>query len=101
MLKLIAEDFIHPEHIATVLPLYQALVDQTKLESGCIAYDLYHDLRDPGHFVFVEEWENREALDRHVASNHFQRLVPLIDVYQRQASVFTHMQDFKALMAVD
>ncbi len=101
MLKLIAEDFIHPEHIATVLPLYQELVDQTKLESGCIAYDLYHDLRDPGHFVFVEEWENREALDRHVASKHFQRLVPLIDVYQRQESVFTHMQDFKALISTN
>ena len=55
MLKLLAEDFIQVDKIDLVLPLYQELVAKTKLEQGCIAYDLYHDLRDQGHFVFVEE----------------------------------------------
>ena len=52
MLKLLAEDFIQVDKIDLVLPLYQELVAKTKLEQGCIAYDLYHDLRDQGHFVF-------------------------------------------------
>jgi len=99
MLKLIAEDFIHVDKIALVLPLYQDLVAQTKLEKGCIAYDLYHDVRDEGHFVFVEEWIDRAALDEHIQSEHFQRLVPQIDQYQRKASVFTHMQAFEELIA--
>ena len=46
MLKLLAEDFIQVDKIDLVLPLYQELVAKTKLEQGCIAYDLYHDLRD-------------------------------------------------------
>ena len=83
MLKLIAEDFIHLDKIETVLPLYQALIAHTRLEPGCLAYDLYHDLKNPGHFVFIEEWENRAALDAHVQSEHFQRLVPLIDAHKR------------------
>lgn len=98
MLKLLAEDFIQVDKIDLVLPLYQELVAKTKLEQGCIAYDLYHDLRDQGHFVFVEEWVDRAALDAHVQSEHFQRLVPQIDQYQRKAGVFTHMQSFEELL---
>lgn len=97
MLKLIAEDFIQIDKIEIVLPLYKELIEKTKLEKGCIAYDLYHDLKDKGHFVFIEEWTDRNALDEHVASEHFQRLVPQIDQYKRQDGVFTHMQKYEEL----
>ena len=97
MLKLIAEDFIQEDKIDVVLPLYQELIKKTKQEQGCIAYDLYHDLKQVGHFVFIEEWIDRVALDAHVESEHFQRLVPLIDAHKRKDGVFTHMQDYKEL----
>ena len=97
MLKLIAEDFIQEDKIEVVLPLYQELIEKTKQEQGCIGYDLYHDLKQRGHFVFIEEWVDRVALDVHVQSEHFQRLVPLIDVHKRKDGVFTHMQDYKEL----
>lgn len=84
MLKVIAEDFIKPEHIETVLPLYRELVAATKKEPLCIAYDLFIDEKDPGHFIFIEEWPDRAALDVHCATAHFQRLVPAINQYQRQ-----------------
>ena len=47
MLKVIAEDFIKLECVATVLPLYRELVAATRLEPLCIAYDLYTDEKDP------------------------------------------------------
>lgn len=97
-LKLIAEDFIQPEHLHAVLPLYQELVEKTRSETGCIAYDLYHDNKQKGHFVFIEEWMSREALDLHVESEHFQRLVPLIDQYQIQAGRFTHLHRCEVLL---
>lgn len=96
-LKLIAEDFIQPEHTDAVLPLYQELVEKTRTEAGCITYDLYHDHKQKGHFVFIEEWVDRAALDLHVQSEHFQRLVPQIDQYQTQAGRFTHLHRFDTL----
>lgn len=48
MLKLIAEDFIQVDKIAEVLPLYAELIEKTKQEQGCIAYDLDHDLKIKG-----------------------------------------------------
>ena len=97
MLKLIAEDFIQVDKIDLVLPLYQQLVEETKREAGCIAYDLYHDLCNTGHFVFIEEWVDRAALDAHVQSSHFQDLVPQIDQHRRQDGIFTHMQHYDEL----
>ena len=97
MLKLIAEDFIQIDKIDIVLPLYKELIEKTKLEKGCIAYDLYHDVKNKGHFVFIEEWQDRNALDAHVNSEHFQRLVPQIDQHKRQEAIFTHMQKYEEL----
>lgn len=95
MLKVIAEDFIHPEALPIVLPLYRELVNATKLEPLCIAYDLYIDEKDPGHFIFIEEWPDRSALDTHCASEHFRRLVPMINQYQRKEATFIFMDSFE------
>lgn len=91
MLKVIAEDFIKPEYVDTVLPLYRKLIAATKREPRFIAYDLYRYERDPGHFIFIEEWPNRAALDEHCASEHFTRLVPLIDQCARKAAQYILM----------
>lgn len=94
MLKVIAQDFIKPEFIDTVLPLYRELVEKTRQEPACIAYDLFIDQKDPGHFVFIEEWPDRAALDAHCRTEHFTRLVPLINRHQRQEGTFILMDAF-------
>lgn len=91
MLKVIAEDFMQAEAVEIVLPLYRELVEATRLEPLCIAYDLYVDENDAGHFIFVEEWPDRAALDAHCASEHFRRLVPLINQYERKKATFIFM----------
>lgn len=94
MLKVIAEDFIKPEALDIVTPLYRELVELTRAEPRCIAYDLFTDQADPGHFVFVEEWPDRAALDAHIASAHFQRLVPQINAHARQEGTVILMDAF-------
>ena len=91
MLKVIAEDFIKPEAVEIVLPLYRELVAKTRQEALCIAYDLFEDRKDPGHFIFIEEWPDRAALDIHCQTEHFIRLVPQINAHQRQEGIFTLM----------
>ena len=94
MLKVIAEDFIKPEHLETVRPWYAELVEKTRQEPLCIAYDLYVDHKDPGHFVFIEQWPDQAALDAHCQSEHFRRLVPLINAHQSKACTFFMMHEF-------
>ncbi|GAA2823680.1 quinol monooxygenase YgiN [Aminobacter aminovorans] len=96
MLKVIAQDFIKPEFIEMVRPLYAELVEKTRQEPLCLSYDLFVDQKDPGHFVFVEQWPDRAALDIHCASEHFRRLVPLINKHQRRDPTFILMDAFAA-----
>jgi len=91
MLKVIAEDFIKVDAIPIVLPLYRELVDRTRAEPLCIAYELFEDRKDPGHFIFIEQWPDRAALDLHCRTEHFTRLVPLINAHQRQEGSFILM----------
>lgn len=94
MLKVIAQDFIKPQHLDKVIPLYQELVEKTRQEPLCVSYDLYIDEKDPGHFIFIEEWPDRAALDLHCQTEHFQRLVTQINQYQRQEGTFILMKAF-------
>ncbi|WP_274629598.1 putative quinol monooxygenase [Arvimicrobium flavum] len=96
MLKVIAQDFIKPQYVDVVAPLYAELVEKTRQEPLCISYDLFVDQKDPGHFVFIEEWPDRAALDIHCRTEHFTRLVPLINSYQRQEGTFILMDAFPA-----
>nr|WP_210286853.1 putative quinol monooxygenase [Ancylobacter tetraedralis] len=84
------------ESIDLVLPLYRELVEKTRQEARCLAYDLFIDQKDPGHFVFVEEWPDRAALDAHCRTEHFTRLVPLINAHQRQPCIITLMEPVAA-----
>ncbi len=91
MLKVIAEDFIKPGHVETVMPLYRELVRLTRQEPLCVAYDLFADQRQPGHFIFIEEWPDQAALDAHCASEHFRRLAPQIDAHHDKPGTYILM----------
>ncbi|MDH7793667.1 putative quinol monooxygenase [Ochrobactrum sp. AN78] len=96
MLKVIAQDFIKPEALEIVMRLYRELVEKTREEELCIASDLFIDQKDPGHFIFIEEWPDRAALDAHCRTEHFTRLVPQINAHQRQDATFILMDEFPA-----
>jgi len=101
MLKVIAQDFIKPEAVEIVLPLYRELVERTRQEPLCIAYDLFEDRKDPGHFIFIEEWPDRAALAIHCQTEHFTRLVPLINAHQRQDPTVILMDAVAGTTAID
>ena len=62
------------------------MIRLTKEEDGCIAYDLYEATDGSGGVVMVEVWESREALDKHMQSDHFKKFVPGADVYKESPS---------------
>ena len=58
--------------------LIQELVEETCKEKGCISYKLFQDINDPKILTLIEEWENRESLDMHIKSDHYNRIIPFI-----------------------
>ena len=82
-LHVIAHIKAKPEHVETVRAVLTGYVEPTRLEPGCIIYDLLQDLADPTHFTFVEEWTDAAALAEHSRSAHLtagrQRLAGMTD----------------------
>ena len=48
-----------------------SLVTATVQEVGCINYNLHQSIDDRSLFIIYENWESRDALDRHMATPHF------------------------------
>jgi quinol monooxygenase YgiN len=55
------------------------LLAPTRLEAGCINYDLHAATDDPAKFLFHENWTSKAHLDAHLQSSHIKALLPRVD----------------------
>jgi quinol monooxygenase YgiN len=61
---------IKPETRAEFIAGAAACIAETRKEPGNIAYDLHESVTDPSKMVFVEQWEDAEALVPHRGAQH-------------------------------
>ena len=62
-----------------LIEVAQAVARASREEQGCASYRFYEDTERPNEFVFIEEWADQQALDRHFATDHiavFMRSIP-------------------------
>lgn len=78
MLTVVAEIIAKPGCEERLRQELLALIAPTRAEEGCLQYDLHVSTDNPGHFLFFENWVSREALDRHLATPHLQRLQSIL-----------------------
>ncbi|EGO65863.1 YcnE [Acetonema longum DSM 6540] len=71
MIVVHAKSKIKPECIEAFLEQAEIVIRATRAEAGCISYQLMADTVSNDSFMFVEEWTDREALDRHFKTPHF------------------------------
>ena len=67
----------------------QELIAKSRQEQGNIRYGLYEQMEDPCRMSFIEAWEDQTAIDRHNASEHFNRICAQISNYMEGAMQIT------------
>ncbi|MCB1439818.1 MAG: antibiotic biosynthesis monooxygenase [Nitratireductor sp.] len=70
MIHLIATLKIKPGSLEDIRAHAMPCIAATRLEPGCISYDLHQSLSEPDTLVFVERWKDRPALDAHFGMPH-------------------------------
>lgn len=70
MIFLIATLRIKPGSFPAVLEAVKPCLVATRLEHGCLSYDLHVNVTDPEELVFIERWESQAALDAHFEAPH-------------------------------
>jgi quinol monooxygenase YgiN len=86
MLTIVAKNFVKPSEKARFVIAAKELIECSKKEEGCIAYDLYEDTRNENVLTFIECWQDKKAIDLHNKSEHFTRIVPQLGEFQAEAS---------------
>jgi quinol monooxygenase YgiN len=70
MIFVIATMKTSPENQQVLVEAARDCISKTRKEAGCISYELHQSVSDANTFVFVERWENREALEAHFKAPH-------------------------------
>lgn len=78
MIKVVARNHAQEEKLQEILEMYKEMVELTRKENGCIKYELYQDTNNPAIITMIEEWESRSALEAHLNSEHFLRIIPQV-----------------------
>ena len=84
MIKVVARTIVREECIEAYHTLAKELVTETQKESGNISYTLNQSVENKKLHAMIEVWESREALDAHMASEHFKRIVPQMAEYAEE-----------------
>lgn len=58
---------------------FEALVQPTHDEDGCILYALHRGADDPRKLAFIERWASRGELDAHLESDHVKDVLTKVD----------------------
>lgn len=66
---------VKPERIKDLIALSTGMFGPSRAESGCISYNFYEDKGSEHSFLFFEEWESQEAIDRHFSTPHFKNFM--------------------------
>jgi quinol monooxygenase YgiN len=61
---------VKPEMRAELIEAAKTCIAETRKEAGNIAYDMHESVTDPSKMVFVEQWDNVEALEPHRKTDH-------------------------------
>lgn len=77
-IRVVAKSYVKPEKVQEFMGLCKNLVEATLKEEGCIDYGLHQELDNPEILTFLEEWKDEKSLDKHLNSNHFKEIFPLI-----------------------
>ncbi len=85
MIRIIAKSYYSEDKIEDVMKLYQVLVDASRLQDGCIKYELFMDVKNQSALTIVEDWESEEALKSHAASDIFVKTVEELKKFATKA----------------
>ncbi|MBP2626193.1 MAG: Antibiotic biosynthesis monooxygenase [Firmicutes bacterium] len=89
MLVVIATLTVKSGKKAELFAFAQDLITATRAEQGCISYVLLDNPYDAGVCVFLEEWADKQALERHLTTSHIR------EWRQKSAELLTGKIDVK------
>lgn len=65
--------FVKPQSAEKVRTILLNILEPTRKEDGCLKYKLFENMADPCQFTLIGAWENEDAFEDHLQSDHFRK----------------------------
>jgi quinol monooxygenase YgiN len=79
------------ENMDELVSLCETMQTESRREDGCLRYGFFAAVEDPLSLVAVEEWADREALDRHFQQQHLREFTRgLLSIVSQRPEVAIH-----------
>ena len=59
--------------IEKVRSTLSGILEATRKEDGCLKYKLFENMNDQCQFTIIGAWENEDAFDDHLQSDHYRK----------------------------
>lgn len=69
-LHVVARLKARPDKVGDLRAALLGLLEPTRVESGCLRYQMLVNEADPTEFTFTEEWTDAASLDAHFETPH-------------------------------
>ncbi|ERI95467.1 antibiotic biosynthesis monooxygenase [Clostridiales bacterium oral taxon 876 str. F0540] len=76
MITIVSKNIVKEGKAEEFKALAKELIEESRKETGCISYNLNQDISNKNILTFIEEWEDKAAIDKHNKSAHFTSIVP-------------------------
>jgi quinol monooxygenase YgiN len=77
MLKVVAKVVAKQEKVSETETLMKSLIPITQKEDGCISYEVFQETAQSNTYFFIETWDSKEALEKHLSNEHMVHFVKL------------------------
>jgi quinol monooxygenase YgiN len=94
MIRVVSKSEIKDGMVEAYKKLAVELIQETRKERGCISYELFQDVQNNNIVAFIETWEDQDALERHIKTPHFEKIVPQMAALkekQPEINVYRHV----------
>lgn len=71
MIIVLAKATAKENMVKDIINKSDSLIKNTRLEKGCIEYNLLDPIDSDNTLLFVEKWESKEDLESHLQQTHF------------------------------
>lgn len=87
MIKLIVEIEVKPEYEQEMAQTLQIIQSASRKEIGCVYYNVFQQFEKPYCWLVDELWRDREALEQHNQTPHFQAISPQLAQWSQGVTV--------------
>jgi len=91
MLLIVGTIRLSPENLLRARPAMRGLIEATRQEKGCLAYNYSEDVLDPGLIHIDEMWQDQTAFDGHLKAPHvaeWRRINPEFAITDRNLRIY-------------